>query len=154
MSQHLSAMKSKYQTIVFVSGKDWQIPSLSLILLPKEHSFTLMILEHYHKGFYTAGPTAFLSLVRQKYWPVDGNNGCKLVIRACVVCSRAKELTQHPLMNNFPHDRLSPSFAFCLVGINYAGPILIKERKVINTKLVKAYLSPKTWSQILQKVLF
>lgn len=42
------------------------------ILLPKNHSFTVAMANHYHTKNCHAGPQALLSIIRQKFWPLNG----------------------------------------------------------------------------------
>lgn len=109
-------------------------------LLPKGHKLTALVLEYYHKVFFHCGPQQLLATVREKYWPIGGKNQCKLIIRRCITCARAKPLIQQPLMSDLPQERVSISHPFTNVGVDYAGPILIKEKKIRNTKYLKSYI--------------
>ncbi|CAK1598081.1 unnamed protein product [Parnassius mnemosyne] len=44
------------------------------------------------------------------------------------------------IMGNLPSDRLMPDYPFCTVGIDFAGPFLITDRKGRGCKITKCYL--------------
>lgn len=123
-----------------LANSDFDYNKKHPIVLPKGHKFTVLILEHYHKILLHCGAQHLLASVRERFWPIDGKNQCKLVIRRCIVCARARPAVQHPIMGDLPRERLTFTHPFNNVGVDFAGPILIKEKKVRNTKFVKAYI--------------
>lgn len=87
-----------------------------------------------------AGPQLTLSSVRNTFWPVNGRNVVRYVIRKCVTCFKFNPRRQEPLMGNLPQVRLRASRPFSSTGVDFAGPILIKEGTLRSRKLVKAYV--------------
>ena len=59
------------------------------------------------------------------------------VIRACITCRRyeAKQL-----MGQLPKERLTPGHVFSKVGVDYAGPLLIKLGHTRKPTVMKAYV--------------
>lgn len=110
------------------------------IILPKNNRLTQLIIDHEHKKHLHSGTQNLLSILRLKYWPIDGINQVKSLIRSCIVCFKVKPKPVEFLMGNLPSNRVTPSRPFTNCGIDYAGPILIKERVVRNTKLIKTYI--------------
>lgn len=109
------------------------------IILAQKHKFTEMIVLNEHIKNLHAGNQTLLSIVRLRFWPIQGKNVVKKVIRTCVRCFRAKPKIGEFLMGNLPRDRVVPSRPFSSIGLDYAGPILVKENTSRRSRLVKTY---------------
>ena len=57
-----------------------------------------------------------------------------------LVCFKAQPIIQNQLMGDLPEARLRPVRPFYNTAVDYAGPFLIKDGKLRNRKLIKAYL--------------
>lgn len=110
------------------------------ILLPKGHKLTLLIIKHMHEITLHSGPQALLAYLRETYWPVSGRNLVKKIVHSCVRCFRANPRPAETLMGPLPEDRLKPHFPFEICGVDYCGPILIKNKKGRGCKSEKAYI--------------
>ncbi|XP_047994669.1 uncharacterized protein LOC125232886 [Leguminivora glycinivorella] len=87
-----------------------------------------------------AGPQLLMSILRQNYWTLGGRNLVKQTVRKCIRCIRLKAETIQPVMGNLPKERLHLEFPFIETGTDYAGPILIADRKGRGCRLIKAYI--------------
>ncbi|XP_031341104.1 uncharacterized protein LOC116169216 [Photinus pyralis] len=111
------------------------------ILLPKSHVLTDLIIMYYHEKLLHCGPQQLLSCLRERYWPISGKSTVKRVIKRCVKCFRAKPVYSNPLMGDLPLKRIQPNTpAFYNTGVDYAGPILIKNKKGRGSRLMKSYI--------------
>lgn len=106
------------------------------IILPPNHKLTELIINHEHKRLLHAGCQAVLASVRRRYWPIQGKNTVRRLIRSCILCVRARPSQPAYLMGNLPAARVVPARAFLNCGVDYAGPFLTKEktRSHISTK--------------------
>lgn len=111
------------------------------ILLPKRHHLTKLIFKQEHIRLGHAGPEQLLASIRDNYWPISGRNMAKEVFRKCIHCFRVKPQAEMPIMGNLPSARLSQTYPFINTGIDYAGPILIKNKLGRGSKLSKAYIA-------------
>ncbi|XP_076302295.1 uncharacterized protein LOC143220560 [Lasioglossum baleicum] len=111
------------------------------IIIPKTHHITTLIIQQYHKRNIYAGVLSTLHSIRQKNWPLDGRNQTRLTIRRCVRCLRFNPSDQEYIMGQLPTARVTQSRPFETVGVDYCGPLMIKERKFRNRKTVKAYIA-------------
>ncbi|CAK9799145.1 hypothetical protein ANTPLA_LOCUS1910 [Anthophora plagiata] len=110
------------------------------ILLPKSHPVTSLIILYEHLQALHAGIQATINAVRRRYWPIDGKNTTRFIIRKCIRCVRAKPPSPPDyLMGDLPRARLHASRPFENVGIDYCGPLYIKERRFRNQKRLKVY---------------
>lgn len=109
-------------------------------LLPQKHKLTFLIVKHEHLKTLHAGPQALLASVRENYWPISGRNIVKKVVHDCVTCFRAKPKVTGHLMGSLPKDRVTPCAPFSICGVDFCGPILIKDRRGRGCKTTKAYI--------------
>ncbi|XP_033229076.1 uncharacterized protein LOC117180695 [Belonocnema kinseyi] len=103
------------------------------ILPPHNHSITRMIIIDAHLELKHAGTQSTLYLVRVKYWPMDGRNTARRIIYNCVQFFKAKPRGAGYKMRNLPANRLEYSRPFLNVGVDFCGPLYIKERRNVNT---------------------
>lgn len=111
------------------------------ILLPKDHNVTKQIIRKEHLKLLHAGTQTTLNSIRNNYWIVNGKNAVKNVIHKCIVCHRAKPRFLNYKMGELPKERAVFERAFKHTGIDYCGPLFIKERKYRNRAKVKVYVA-------------
>ncbi|XP_059047191.1 uncharacterized protein LOC131842635 [Achroia grisella] len=110
------------------------------ILLHSTHHLTKLYFEKEHLQNMHAGPQLLLATVREIIWPIGGRHLARRTANKCVVCRRARGTTLHPKMGELPLQRVTPNFPFLSVGIDFAGPFYIINRKGRGNKLIKCYL--------------
>lgn len=111
------------------------------IVLPKGHHVTKLIIQNEHIKRSHAGTNATLYGVRENYWPIDGRNVTRQIVRKCITCFRVKPREVKYLMGNLPKTRLSLIKPFLNVGIDFCGPFFVKEHRHRNRTKVKTYVS-------------
>ena len=107
------------------------------ILLHKEHPLTVLIVKHAHERTLHGGIKDTLTEVRSKYWLVKGRQFVRRIIHDCVICRKVegphfRAVSPPPL----PAFRVNeaPPFVYC--GVDFAGPLYIKEdHESENTKV-------------------
>lgn len=117
-------------------GHDKKFP----ILLSANHHICKLIFDSYHLSLLHAGPQLLLSSIRETYWPLGGRSLARKTVRSCVKCKRFQGKQIIPIMGNLPKQRMHADYAFANVGTDYAGPIMINNRKGRGAKLVKSYI--------------
>lgn len=108
--------------------------------MPSEGHLTALIIRHFHFKHLHAGPQTLLSIIRQNYWPLKGRNTVRGILRKCVICSRASPKLASQKMGDLPAPRVQVSRPFLVCGVDYAGPYMIKNSYLRNTKTVKAWV--------------
>lgn len=111
------------------------------LLLPAKHHVTKLIIRLEHIRLAHAGAHAVLSSLRLRYWPINGLNLVKGVLRSCTVCYRFKAKVSEQLMGNLPLDRVSVARPFLKVGIDYGGPLFIRQSRLKKSPRSKAYIA-------------
>jgi hypothetical protein len=110
------------------------------ILLPKGHVVTKLIIRGTHIEEMHAGVQNTLAAVRQKYWPIAGRNVVRQIIHQCVKCYRTKPTPFVELMGNLPSDRVTPARPFIHCGLDYLGPLQVKQFRGRGKKTMKCYV--------------
>ena len=97
------------------------------IILPSKHPVTKMIIHTEHLRLLHAGFTLTAASLSSRYHIVGARKVIRSLVRACVVCNRVVARPQPQLLGQLPKERLSPRLVFEHVGVDYAGPLLIKQ---------------------------
>ena len=99
------------------------------ILLLKDHHFTTLVILRAHKRVSHNGVRETLTELRSIYWIIRGRSAVKSIIRQCTVCLRyeGKPYTAtHP--PPLPEFRVRERPPFSYTGVDFAGPLHVKER--------------------------
>lgn len=105
-----------------LSNSDLNFNQKHPIVLPRNHSVTSMIIREQHEKLQHAGVQATLYAVRELYWPIDGRNITRKVLRQCVTCVRVNPQGFDYKIRNLPADRVNCSRPFSIIGVDYCGP--------------------------------
>ncbi|XP_076760954.1 uncharacterized protein LOC143429305 [Xylocopa sonorina] len=111
------------------------------IILPQSHHITSLIIEQAHIRNLHSGILSTLHNIRQRYWPLDGRNQVRKIVRRCVRCYRLCPPHSNIRMGDLPAARVTETRPFNVVGVDYCGPFFIKEKKYRNRNSVKVYVA-------------
>ncbi|KMQ84824.1 integrase core domain protein [Lasius niger] len=97
------------------------------IVLDPEHPLTRKIVRHTHLKLNHAGINIMINNLEEKFWIPRCRGVVRSVIKKCVVCRRyaAKSITAPPGL--LPENRVRDAAAFEVTGVDYAGPLLLRE---------------------------
>ncbi|XP_071638452.1 uncharacterized protein [Temnothorax longispinosus] len=82
-----------------------------------------------------------MAAVRQRFWPLSLRSSARKIIQGCVTCFKAKPVLSEVVMGSLPAGRVTVSRPFHHCGVDYAGPLMLREGKRRNARLGKAYVS-------------
>ncbi|XP_036148006.1 uncharacterized protein LOC118647346 [Monomorium pharaonis] len=111
------------------------------ILLPRDHELTKRIIKQEHERNLHAGTHATMAAVRQQFWPLSLRSTTRKIIQNCIACFRAKPSMSEAVMASLPNSRVAISRPFSHCGVDYAGPIILREGKRRNARNHKAYIA-------------
>ena len=110
-------------------------------ILPGSHLVTKLIIRTEHLRLLHAGPTLIASSLSRRFHILSSRKVIRSITRACVVCRRVAAKPRPQLLGQLPADRTKPGHAFERVGVDYAGPVMVKSGSPRKPVLVKAYVS-------------
>lgn len=111
------------------------------ILLPRNHHFTNLYIWRCHFIVKHNGMRETLTELRSKYWIIGGRQVVKNVLSKCIVCKKfsAKPYGTMPAPP-LPSYRVSDDFAFTKIGIDFAGPLYVKDIYSEDDTMNKCYI--------------
>lgn len=109
------------------------------ILLPRNHVLTKRLVEYTRSAH--AGTQATMAAVRQRFWPLSLRSTTRKVVQNCVVCFKVKPCHSEVIMGSLPAGRVTVSRPFCHCGVDYAGPLTLRDSRLRKARNLKAYLS-------------
>ena len=98
-----------------------------------------MIIRETHLRSHHAGIQSTLFTLRQRFWLLDGKNQIRKIVRKCIICIRHRTDQTQYQMANLPRPRVLETPVFNRTGIDFFGPIYIKEKKFKNRVTLKSY---------------
>lgn len=123
-----------------LSNSHYRYDTKHPILLHASNHITVLIFRFYHKLLMHAGPQLLLSNIRHKFWALNGRNLSRKTVHNCVTCCRFSGRITQPIMGNLPEQRLHADYPFINTAVDYAGPVMILNRKGRGSHLIKAYI--------------
>ncbi|XP_068757821.1 uncharacterized protein [Montipora capricornis] len=111
------------------------------ILLPRSQYFTKLVILKCHDQVMHNGVAETLVQVRSRYWIVKGRQTVKSIINKCVLCKKLEGRPYGtPPTSQLPGFRLSDEFAFTSIGVDFAGPVYVKDIYHKRDDMNKAYI--------------
>ena len=113
------------------------------ILLPYDHVYTKLFIDFYHRVHLHCGARQTLANLRTKYWIIKGRKLVVNCLKNCVYCRKFNcKAYGLPAPPELPLTRTECSYPFENVGIDYAGPLIVKANITVRSKTsVKAYIA-------------
>jgi len=131
--------------VVRVGGRlqntNWSERRRHPMLIPKEAHLAMLVTRHWHSYACHAGPRLLSALVQRRFWVVGIRLVVHRVIRRCTICARTKPVNPQPMMADLPRFRVQEAHPFSVVGIDYAGPLQMKELSLRKARIVKVYIA-------------
>ncbi|RWR99400.1 uncharacterized protein B4U79_13499, partial [Dinothrombium tinctorium] len=96
-------------------------------LLPRKSIFTTMVIIDCHEIVMHSGVRDTLMQVRDQYWISKGRQLVKQILSKCVVCKRLSGKPFNLTIAPLPKDRTSLTRPFDVTGLDFAGPLYVKD---------------------------
>ena len=120
-------------------NSDLEIDTRKPVILPRRHSFTRLIVEECHQRVLHSGVKATLAELRSRFWVPRGRQVVKKILGECVTC---RKLTGKPYSAPptaaLPDFRVKEAPPFSRVGVDFAGPLYVKQK---SGEMDKAYIA-------------
>ena len=111
------------------------------LLLDKDSYFTTLIIREAHYKVKHMRVKSTLNEVRSRFWVCSGKRTVGAAIAKCVWCRCVIGKTMKgPAPPDLPEHRVSYEFAWQSIGIDYAGPVYVKDIYSTSPDMHKAYI--------------
>ncbi|XP_075162954.1 uncharacterized protein LOC142235578 [Haematobia irritans] len=110
------------------------------ILLTKTDPISTLIFAEAHYKTLHGGVQLMQSYVMTHYWILSARNLAKSVKRNCLTCFKYASRAATQIMGDLPQVRLNPARTFKHSGLDYAGPITIKQNTLRRSTTSKGYI--------------
>ena len=106
------------------------------ILLPKADHLTTLIVRARHDSVLHGGVAQTLTDLRQRYWIPQGRQSITKIISKCLICKKAegRAFSSQPTPP-LPKARVTQSRVFQSVGVDYAGPLYVRNQDNRSSKV-------------------
>lgn len=111
------------------------------VLLPKSSHFSVLIIRHWHRVTCHGGSRVISTLVGRQFWILSMRSLIRRVISKCTRCVRVSAVNPQPIMADLPRSRITECRPFSRVGIDFAGPLLMKETRLRKPREYKVYVA-------------
>jgi len=101
------------------------------VLLPHQHPVVEQIIRRQHLSKNHAGAQMLLSSIRENYWIVKGRRAIRRIVDKCVKCRRFNTKRPNVEPASLPTDRVATSRVFEVIGVDLAGPLLLKSKEKV-----------------------
>ena len=97
------------------------------IILPSNHPVVKLLIDDIHGCELHAGVEHTLSVLRQRFWVIKGRSTVRQTLRNCLICRHYQTKPFGQQMAPLPEDRIKPAPPFTNVGLDFAGPLYLKD---------------------------
>ena len=112
----------------------------NLLLLRRDSHFTKLIVLRSHEQVFHSGVESTLSDIRLYYWILRGRSFVKYIVKNCFICKLVLgKSVLPPPTPLLPDYRLHCMYPFETSGIDYAGPVYVKNIYADDGTLFKCY---------------
>lgn len=108
------------------------------LILPEGHHLTEILIDALHRENLHVGRNGLLAVIRRRFWPVNAKRVIHRLLKRCVRCFRVKPTDVQQFMGDLPSCRVTEALPFSRTGVDYAGPLLLKQGRMKSP--VKAYI--------------
>ena len=125
ISSRLGSLRPVFEDGVLWVGGRFQ--KAVVLILPKHHHVSQLIVRHYHKFAAHSGRQQTLCELQRMFWIIGGRSLVKKIIRSCIKCRRMNAKPMQQFMGSLPGARLEayhPPFSF--TGVVLFGPLTVK----------------------------
>ena len=109
-------------------------------VLHRKEPLTHLIVQYFHTTSCHAGPTLVMSVLSRSLHVNAGKRLARDFCRKCVICRKQSQIVAEQPLGQLPPQRITPSDIFSTVGVDYAGPFLVKSGNPGKPGMVKNYL--------------
>ncbi|GBM82013.1 hypothetical protein AVEN_51858-1, partial [Araneus ventricosus] len=101
------------------------------IVLPSDHHVVKSLILYKHQELGHPGVQSLMVTLRENYWILKSRRTIKKIIKTCIICKRFSVKQPEIPEGTLPEDRVKNASIFEVIGVDVAGPLIIKESKKV-----------------------
>ncbi|GBL99240.1 hypothetical protein AVEN_3619-1 [Araneus ventricosus] len=101
------------------------------IVLPSDHHVVKSLILYKHQELGHPGVQSLMVALRENYWILKSRRTIKKIIKTCIICQRFSVKQPEIPEGTLPEDRVKNVSIFEVIGVDVAGPLIIKESKKV-----------------------
>ncbi|GFS82752.1 integrase catalytic domain-containing protein [Nephila pilipes] len=98
------------------------------LLLKGNHPFVLLLIKNMHVRLHHLGTGIVLYELRSDFCILRGRQAIKKVLHKCLPCKLPKLKWENQIEGLLPSERVTPSVPFSTTGIDFAGPLYVRNK--------------------------
>ena len=110
------------------------------IILDSRHPLTKLLIHSEHIRLLHGGSLFVSSSLFRNFHLLGGHRAIRSIVRSCVICRRRKPKTKPQMMGQLPPERITPDVVFEHIGLDFAGPLYLKQGSVRKPTILKSYV--------------
>nr|XP_042912776.1 uncharacterized protein LOC107436914 [Parasteatoda tepidariorum] len=114
------------------------------LLLDGSHPFVHLFIYYTHVKLHHLGVQIVLSEIRSSFWIIRGCEAIKRVLDKCLPCKLSQASRSQQLEAPLPRDRITPWLPFTTIGIDFTGPLYVRNLKSLNTAYIALFTCSTT----------
>lgn len=111
------------------------------IFLKREGKIAPLLARYAHRKTLHGGTQLMMQFLRARYWIHGLRSLVKTIPLRCPRCFRHRMKASEQLMANLPASRTTPAHSFEVCGVDYAGPVLLRNKLGRAPTLYKAWIA-------------
>jgi len=122
---------------LIICGDRLQFSSLpdsqkSPIILPAKDTLVEKLILHVHYRHCHSPQDTTIAILRERFHIIQIRGTVRRILKKCVVCRHYSSRPLQQKMGVLPPERVTPAFAFTDIGLDFTGPVFIKNEETGN----------------------
>ncbi|XP_064470007.1 uncharacterized protein LOC135384748 [Ornithodoros turicata] len=103
------------------------------LILSYSHYAKLLITDAHHRVFHS-GVRDTLVQLREEFWIIRARQRVKQILGRCITCRRNNSRASTEVQGQLPAGRITRSHPFQVIGVDFAGPLTLRQNRKYFTK--------------------
>lgn len=111
------------------------------VIIPPKTRLSYLIINEAHEKTHHGHIQLMMQFIRDRIWIPKLRHELRKFVNKCVTCKRFEHPLGTQLMGDLPKEKLTPCKPFSYTGVDYAGPIELKEYLKTTIRTKKAWIA-------------